>query len=377
MIDFINESFREIESRLITSWEQLAGRSMLPASPERVFVAWMAAAIAHYLEKVNNAANQNTLSGATGEYLDALSELYGDIPRPQAKPALARMVFYLEDAAANNVTVPQGTLVSTADGAVVFATNYPATISAGETESNVVFAACIEDGPVGNGYAAGQINRLYGGFSGVDGCRNIDETFDGADVMSDEDYRALIKERMAVYSTAGARRAYEYIAKQTNERITEVCVVQPEDAPGHVVIYALCDDGTPATSDMMAAILAACSADTVRPLTDVVEVDSADAATYSITFTYYIRSDVTQSADEVEAAVSETVNDFIKWQAAKFGRDLNPSVLTEMLMRTGLLKRVEITSPTYRVLADGKDGNPPEHAQCTGVIRTCGGVEDD
>lgn len=374
MIDFVNESFPELEADLIASWEMLSGRSMRPASPERVFAAWMAAAIAHIFEKINDAANQNTLSGATGERLDALAEMYGDFPRPQAQPAVAVMVFTLEEPRASAVTIPQGTLVSDADGTVIFSTNYAGTIPAGETESNYIVAFCDRDGAAANGYAAGQISRFYGGFSGADGCRNIAPTQDGRDVMTDEDYRAYLKEKLAGYSVAGSRRAYEHIAKNVNDRIIDVCVVTPEE--GEVAIYALIDDGYIAPSGIKSQILAACSADTVRPLTDHVTVEDAEEVRYQINATYYIRSDVTASAAEIENAVAEAIEAYRVWQASRFGRDINPSRLTQMLMDTGYLSRVEITKPVYTSLNDGKDGNPPEHANCEVSALTYGGVED-
>lgn len=374
MIDFVSESFEEIEARLIERWEALSGRTMYPASPERVFAAWMAAAIAHGFEKINVAANQNMLSGAEGEALDALAEMLGDFPRPQPQPAVAIMIFYLDEPQGADVTIPQGTLVSDADGTAVFSTNYAGTIPAGATESNRIVAFCVQDGAAANGYAAGQISRFYGGFSGADRCANIAPTQDGRDVMTDEDYRAYLKAKLAGYSVAGSRRAYEHIAKNANDRIIDVCVVTPEE--GEVAIYALIDDGYIAPSGIKGEILAACSADTVRPLTDHVTVEDAEEVRYQINATYYIRSDVTASAAEVEAALSEAVEAFRIWQASRFGRDINPSKLTQMLMDTGFLSRVEITKPVYTPLSDGKDGNPPEHANCEISALDFGGVED-
>ena len=374
MLDFVNESFETIEARMIAEWEALTSRTMVPASPERVVLGWVASAIAQIYEKINFAANQNLLSSATGEYLDALSELYGNFPRPEPKPAITLMVFSVSEAAAADITIPQGTLVSDESGNIVFATSYAVTIPAGQTSVSGVLVTCTQLGTVGNGYAIGQINRFYGGFSGVDSCANTTFTQNGRDEMSDEDYRAYLKEQLSGYSVAGSRRGYEHIARKANERVSDVCVVSPD--AGEVVIYALIDGTFAAPSGIKAEILAACSADTVRPLTDSVSVADPAETTYSIELTYYIRSDIPQSAAEVGAAVTEAINTYRAWQDSKLGRDINPSKLTQILMDTGLLARVAITSPVYTQINDGSDGNAPGHTRCTGSTSTNGGVVD-
>ena len=376
MIDFVNETFDSIEARMIAAWEALTGKTMLPASPERVMLGWITTAITQIYEKINFAANQNLLSEATGEYLDALSELYGDFPRLEPLPAYTLMTFSLDSAAASDVTIPAGTLISDESGNIVFETTYNATIAAGQTSVSGIYVRCTQNGVIGNGYIAGQLNRFYGGFSGCDSCTNTTTTHGGRDEMTDELYRAYLKEQLSGFSAAGSRRAYEYIARKANERVIDVCVTSPD--AGEVVIYALqdADSPGPATSGVKAQILAACSADTVRPLTDSVSVEDPEPANYVIQFTYYIRSDAPQSAAEVSSIVSSATTEYIVWQGSKLGRDINPSKLMQMLMDTGVLARVDITTPTYAALNDGSDGNAPEYAHCTGRIVTNGGVVD-
>lgn len=378
MIDFVNETFESIESRMIAEWEDLTNKTMLPASPERVIVGWVASAIAQIYEKINFAANQNLLSEATGEYLDALAELYGNYPRLPPLPAHTLMTFSLNSAAVSPVTIPAGTLVSDESGNIVFETTYPATIAAGQTSVSGIYVRCTQDGTIGNGYAAGQINRFYGGFTGADSCANTATTQGGRDEMTDEAYRAYLKEQLAGFSSAGSKRAYAYFAKKANDRIIDVCVTSVISDPGDVTIYALidADNPGPATSGIKAEILAACSADTVRPLTDAVYVSDPVAVTYEVRFTYYIRSDAPESAAEIANIVSAVVAEYVAWQGSKLGRDINPSKLMQMLMDTGVLARVDITYPAYDALDDGSNGNAPEYARCTGIVSTNGGVVD-
>lgn len=378
MIDFVNESFETIEARMIADWEARTERSLHPASPARVMLAWFAAGLAHAYEQINNAANQNLLSGANGEKLDALAEIYGSFPRPQPKAAITMMVFSVNEAAASDILIPSGTMVSDASGTVVFATSYDVTLPAGSTSTGPVLVTCTQTGTVGNDYAIGQINRIYGGFSGVDACTNTSPTQQGRDEMSDEAYRAYLKDKLHSFSVAGPRSGYEYVARSANERISEVCVVTP--SAGEVEIYALIDDkaypATIAPDGIKAEILAACNADRARPLTDHVSVKDGAERTYSIEFVYYVRSDVTMNSSEIDAAIQKALDSYKIWQAAKFGRDINPSKLTQMLMETELLTRVTINSPVFTALDDGSGGNAPEHARCIGSVAMNGGVED-
>ena len=376
MIDFVNETFDSIETRMIAEWEERTGRTMLPASPERVIVGWVASAIAQIYEKINFAANQNLLSDATGEYLDALAELYGDFPRLEPLPAYTLMTFSLDSAAGSDITIPAGTMVSDESGNIVFETTYAATIPAGQTSKTGVYVRCTQTGTIGNGYASGQINRFYGGYAGVDSCINTATTQGGRDEMTDEAYRAYLKEQLSGFSAAGSKRAYEYIAKKANDRVIDVCVASPD--AGEVVIYALqnADSPGPATSSVKAQILAACSADTVRPLTDTVSVADPDPVNYGVQITYYIRSDAPQSSAEIGSIVSGVVAEYVRWQGSKLGRDVNPSKLSQMIMDTGVIARVDMTYPVYAALSDGSDGSTPEYAYCTGIIRTNGGVVD-
>ena len=381
MSQMIPVNAQEIENRMIALWEQISGRTMMPASPERVTLAWVAAAIWQVYEKINYAVDQNFLSTATGENLDRVAEIYGDFPRPEAKAAYAAMVFSLAEASPNDTVIPQGTLVSDANGNVFFTTNYAVTIPAGETSTQFVISTCTEIGEAGNGFAPGQINTIRDNLPGVS-CTNYSTTQGGREVMTDDEYRAYVKEKLDGFSVAGPRKAYEYIAYGANERVSDVCVVTPDS--GEIIIYALIDgndpengDPTPAPEGIKGEILAACNADTVRPLTDFVSVGDPHPVNYAIELTYYVRSDATQGESEIGEIVSNAVHAYKRWQQSKFGRDINPSKLTQMLMDTGVLARVDILHPAYAALNDGSDGNQPDYARCTVIATTNGGVEDE
>ncbi|MBO7404528.1 MAG: baseplate J/gp47 family protein [Clostridia bacterium] len=156
---------------------------------------------------------------------------------------------------------------------------------------------------------------------------------------------------------------------------TSVSVSVRRDSAGLVELYALMKDGTAASSTVKAAILAACSAATVRPLTDQVSVKDPVSSAYNINLTYYIPRSSAEGGAAIEEAVEKAVEEYVKWQSGALGRDINPSVLIGMLMDAGI-KRVVVTSPTFTPLSDGSDGTPPEYASVGTVTTISGGLED-
>lgn len=68
---------------------------------------------------------------------------------------------------------------------------------------------------------------------------------------------------------------------------------------------------------------------------------------------------------EIDLAVAE----YIRWQTERMGRDINPSYLIALLMKTGI-KRAEVRSPAFTVIE--KDEVPV--LRDTNTVN--GGIED-
>lgn len=94
----------------------------------------------------------------------------------------------------------------------------------------------------------------------------------------------------------------------------------------------------------MNAVFEILNADKVRPLTDHVTVAAPETVPYNIDVTFYTQEGGPLGADTVEKNVAKAVAEYKRWQAAKMGRDVNPSYLHYLLMQTGA-KRVEVRSP--------------------------------
>ena len=164
-----------------------------------------------------------------------------------------------------------------------------------------------------------------------------------------------------------------YHAKVSTQ-IADVVVNSP--SPGQVNIYILMADGTIAGEEIKNAVYEACNNKYIRPLTDYLVVADPETVSYDIELTYYIPRDTALSASEIESAVNAAVTEYVSWQCAKLGRDINPSYLLGLLMRTGI-KRVEMVSPEYTPLRDGRDNTVPQVASVGTITITNGGYEDE
>ena len=457
--EFVTSDVQTIVASLVQKYEAISGVTVRPASPERLFIEWVAAIIVQERVNINYAANQNIPSRATGQNLDALAEFFAVPGRPPAKKAVCTILFTLSSVQASDVSIPIETQVTDSSGAVVFATDATVTIPAGETQASVS-ATCTKPGTFANGYTAGQIYAFANVMPDyIASAVNTDTTAGGSEEATDDEFFRLMKLSLATYSTAGAQAAYEYFARSVSEDIGNVVVTRParisggilpvvdvsgtkyiylggdtikessilvksadgtttyeedtdyevvsgalnmpgmtaiqiksgsalesaataqvtftEDMAGHVAIYAMTDEGEPVSAALKARILAACSARNVRPLTDYVSVEDPDTYSYTVNVTYYGLESSEESTATLAQKVTAAVNDYVKWQSGKLGRDINPSKLIQLVMAAGA-KRVEVTAPTYEHISDGTDGGVPMMAVLSGTPTiTYGGLEDE
>lgn len=475
---FVDANPETLVETLTTKYESISGRTVHPASPEKLFIQWVAAAMVLLAEQINFAGNQNIPSKAVGEGLDNLAQIFFMKERPQPTPAKTTLRFTVsagnsgyatvnirftvaldED---NDVVIPQGTRITNSAGSIIFVTDEELTIPAGETvgtvtatcttygsagngyvtgtltrcldtitglrsvsnttassgardftilipagtrvttsDSAIVFATdedvyvqadsiyadvaatCQTDGTVGNGYEVGQLTNCVDLFDYYASVTNITLSDSGTDAATDDEFYELMVSGQDAYTSAGAKGAYEFYARKVSTNIQNVVVNSPEPCVVH--IYAVMKDGTLASEEMKAAILAACNADEIRPLTDQVSVEDAELVTYNINMTYYLSRDSTESAATIQEKVEAAVEEFIAWEHAQIGRDINPSKLNQLVVEAGA-KRTVINSPTFTVLKNGTvlddstavpDDYVPQLATIGTVTLTNGGYEDE
>lgn len=224
--EIISQSSEELERELIKSYEEKTGRTLKPADPDRLFLAWMQSVIESVFNKLNYIAGQNIPSLARGENLDSLGRWIYGIERPEMSSAKCNVLFRLQNVAMSTVIIPQGTRVTDSQGSLVWATTADGVINIGESEISIM-CQCETPGAAGNGYVPGQINRLID----VDNvqfflsCENTQASSGGAQVPDDSEYFDLMQKSLGGYSCAGNKGAYEYFAKSVSNQITDVKAV--------------------------------------------------------------------------------------------------------------------------------------------------------
>ncbi len=374
---FVQTDAAEVLNELITKYEEITGRTLLPADSDRVFISWVADIIVQERVLLNFAANQNLPSRAVGKNLDALGEFIFHLPRPESKAARCTMRFEIAEPQDNAIDIPIGTRVTDSEQKLTWQIDENAAIPIGETMT-LVSAVCLTKGTVGNGFIEGQICKLIDtdNVTGFSRCENADIPSGGSDAVDDENYYELMRQSLEAYSTAGPRGAYEYHAKAVSSDIADVCAINPLDSPGVVRIYAITESGLSADEGTKNAILAACNDDKVRPLTDYVEVCDPETVDFDVDLTYYVDRRSAKPLSEISASVQAAVGEYIKWQTEKIGRDINPSQLSWLLRDTGV-KRIEIKSPSFVSLRDGSGRLTPQFARLASKKITNGGYEDE
>lgn len=164
---------------------------------------------------------------------------------------------------------------------------------------------------------------------------------------SDADLRRRTVLAPDSYSVAGPASAYVFYALSADGDVLDASATSP--APGEVVVSILSrlGDGT-AAPELIAAVDAVLGADGVRPLTDMVSVQSAQIITFDITaeLTLYPGPDAQLMLDTANAAL-----DTLLAANRRIGRDLTRSAIIAAL-HVGGVQNVNLIEPAEDIVVD-------------------------
>lgn len=325
-----------------------------------------AAQIYQAMKYVDIKGKMDTVKYSVGDFLDLLGAFRCGATRNQAAAAVTTIRFTLSAARASVTAIPKGTRI--AAGQLFFATSVYAEIPAGDLTAYVP-ATCMTAGETGNGLAPGELKTLVDPVPYVQSVENTSTSSGGADRESDESFAARIFIAPGKYSTAGSRNGYEYHVQDYSSAIGGVHV-SSDQAAGTVDIVFVMADGSLPSAEMISAMSQHMSAETLRPMNDLVTVRAPAEVKYTVSLTYYINQSDNNRAAAIQQAVSAAVDSYIAWQR-KIGRDINPSKLLALVMGAGA-KRAQITAPIFTAIpADSI-------AAIDGTASiTYGGLEDD
>jgi phage-related baseplate assembly protein len=358
-IDFAVKDPTVIASEVITDYEAAflaltnIAKSLAPADPVRLYLLVVCDWLSHQRVLIDFTGKMNLLKYSHDDYLDNLAALYGNRAlRLQPAPALTTLEFTLTAQLAFDALIPAGTRVQAGNG-VIFATLTDGLIISPNLTVDVE-AQAVQAGVIGNGFLPGQINTVINwnqpwAFS----VANTTTSAGGSDRETDDQYRYRVWLAIESFSTCGPHDAYEFWTLAASPDIIQAVIYSAPEIAGEVWIYPLCrpPDFIP-SQEILDLVLATCSANTRRPLTDYVTVYAPTVVNYTLNFDYWISKDNEVLSDTIETAVTQAASDWITWEQSYISRDLICDELRKRCLEAGA-KRIVIHSPSpdFQVMA--------------------------
>lgn len=366
-VNFVESDPETIKSFVITTYESVSGRTLSPGDPIRLFLLSIADIMIQQQVAMNFVGQQNLITYAIDENLDALGKYMG-VTRLQGTNAVTTLKFTLSQALGEDFFVPINYEVG--NGTVSFTTDDELKIPAGELYGEVS-ATCTTSGTIGNDYVAGQINSMTNPISFLSKAENTTTTSGGSDLEDDASFADRIRLAPNSFSVAGPEKAYIYHTHNVSGSISDVSVDSPN--PGEVKVYPLMENGELPSDNILNEVQEYLSSDTIRPLTDYVEVLAPVAVEYAINVDYWISKNNVGNSTQIQESVTEAVNNYKTWQQSKLGRDITPDQLIHDVMEAGA-SRIDFStlSPSTWQLLEAN-----QVAQCTGININYKGTKDE
>lgn len=168
---------------------------------------------------------------------------------------------------------------------------------------------------------------------------------DGSAAVEGEDYTAAYEDELLTLTLSGALADAASVSIEITRKMY-----------GRVKIVPICAGGELPDEEVLADVLAACSADDVKPLTDMVTVEAPSVTTYDIELVYYTtKANESEVVKNVEGS-GGAIDQYIYWQGSALDQDINPEELRKRITcphweenLTGA-SYVEIIKPVYTEL---------------------------
>lgn len=168
---------------------------------------------------------------------------------------------------------------------------------------------------------------------------------DGSVAVEGEDYTATYEDELLTLALSGGLSEAQ-----------EVQIEITRNMYGRVKIVPICAGGELPDEDVLADVLAACTADDVKPLTDMVQVEAPGVQLYDIELVYYTtKANQSEVVKNVEGS-GGAIDQYIYWQGSNLDQDINPDELRKLILcphwEEGLTgaSRVDIIKPEYTEL---------------------------
>ncbi|MCY9855823.1 baseplate J/gp47 family protein [Vibrio mediterranei] len=268
------------------------------------------------IDDINDTGKQNLLAFARDEKLDNLGALL-DTPRLKESSALVTMRLTLKRH--HGFALPTTFEVRANDHKTFFSVRSTTNVAPGKSSVDIVFE-CKTPGPLGNGFAPGDIVDIVTPHDIVEGAVNIDASQGGSDKERDDDYAYRIWLAPSRFSTCGPYDAYRYFALEASPAITAVHVDNP--APNEVVIYPLLKGGQVPTDPIKQAILANVNSEKRMPMSDIVSVKAPTHVDGQLTMTIEVYSDYATMSKQIKDEANIALTKLLARWRDQLGRDI-------------------------------------------------------
>lgn len=183
---------------------------------------------------------------------------------------------------------------------------------------------------------------------------------------ADDDLRTRIALAPASFSVAGPEEAYVFFARAADARVAHASAISPDPREVIVTVLARAGDGT-APPDLIDAVAAIVNSKPVRPMTDVVTVQSAEIIDFEIDaeLTLFAGPDRNLVLDAARAQL-----DAYLARSRQLGRDRPRSAISAALHVEGV-QRVVLNAPAADVVCDATQA-----ANCTDITIEVTGYGD-
>ncbi len=178
-------------------------------------------------QQINRAYLSAFVETAEGTSLDLVVAILG-LQRQGKEYAIGSVTFFRDPAVRGNITLPEGTRLTTTKGEVLFQTTQPRTLQQGQVRIDAPIRATEEyKGEVGK-VEAGKITEMVQPVAGIDRVTNFEATFLSAEAESDEELRLRAKAALRALGKATLAALARVIAEQRAELLE---IHDPNSAP--------------------------------------------------------------------------------------------------------------------------------------------------
>ncbi len=293
-------------------------------------------------QRVNEAARSVMVAFARGTDLDHLAAFY---PERRLEGANATWAARLTLSAplGKDVTIARGYRLVAREGDMEATLLEDVVIPAGATYADSQCEIVRPSGMSGNGISTQWLAITPLPF--VASVDQLEPSHGGSNVESDDEFRVRIPTALERYSTAGPTGAYEYWGYTADARTADVRALSPQ--PGDVKVVLLSREGNGTADEVMIQrVREILDDETVRPLTDRVEVVSAQIVPYRVRIHLSLYSGV--SGTEPVAEATRRIEAVVR-ELARIGMDVPLSRLISAGHVSGV-KTVQVLEPTADIV---------------------------